>query len=83
MERTWTRRLFRVGVVGGVLAGGVLAMARFVPKWFEGRARRREAAAVSATDGLWPPVPPSTTESARVLAPLADQANEESEVSGE
>ncbi|HLX77649.1 MAG TPA: hypothetical protein VKR27_02105 [Acidimicrobiales bacterium] len=79
MERTWTRKLFRVGVV----AGGVLAIARFVPKWFEGRTRRREAAAISATDGLWPPVPPSTSESARVLAPLADQANEKSEVSGE
>ena len=79
MDKTWVRRLLRTGVIGGVLAGGILTAVRLAPKWFEGRARRREASAISATEGLWPPVPPSTSEPARVIAPLADQANDTSD----
>ena len=76
MRRKRGQQLVRAGVATGLLAGALLAAARLVSKWLATRARRREQAAVSATEGLWPPVPSANAEPARVRALRADKRND-------
>lgn len=80
MRRLRGRRLVRAGIVTGVSAGALLAAGRLLSKWLAARARRRERAAVSATEGLWPPVPSANAERARVRALRADGTNDGSTV---